>query len=170
MFSLKIGAGGLISRTVPLMQVWPFVAPDSTRKKKLAVPFVMVSSSSSGANVRSPTIAFPMMWSSSSYELYGVKWLPTLDTLSFYVKLIRRLLGVPDAAARVRAREVRARDGRPRPQVQVGDLIIFIVAALIGRRPVCSQCVFAAPMLALYAISIVVAWMFGKKKKTEDED
>jgi Sec-independent protein secretion pathway component TatC len=27
-----------------------------------------------------------------------------------------------------------------------------------------NQCIFAAPMLLLYGLSIGVAWMFGKKK------
>ena len=31
-----------------------------------------------------------------------------------------------------------------------------------------SQFVFAAPMVLLYVISIVVVWIFGKKRKIED--
>jgi sec-independent protein translocase protein TatC len=44
-------------------------------------------------------------------------------------------------------------------------LIIFIVAAVLTPgTDVVSQLMMAIPMLALYAISIVIAWLFGKKK------
>jgi len=45
-------------------------------------------------------------------------------------------------------------------------LIIFIIAAVVTPSPdPVNQCIFAAPMLVLYAISIGVAWMFGKKRE-----
>jgi sec-independent protein translocase protein TatC len=48
-------------------------------------------------------------------------------------------------------------------------LIIFILAALLTPTPdPVNQCIFAAPMIVLYALSIGVAWVFGKKKP-EDE-
>jgi sec-independent protein translocase protein TatC len=38
-------------------------------------------------------------------------------------------------------------------------LIIFVVAAIITPTPdIVNMCIFAAPMIALYAISIGVAW------------
>ena len=44
-------------------------------------------------------------------------------------------------------------------------LIIFIIAALVTPSPdPVNQCIFAAPMLLLYGLSIGVAWLFGKKK------
>jgi sec-independent protein translocase protein TatC len=45
-------------------------------------------------------------------------------------------------------------------------LIIFIIAAVITPSPdMVTQCIFAAPMIGLYILSIGVAWMFGKKRK-----
>ena len=44
-------------------------------------------------------------------------------------------------------------------------LIIFIIAAVITpTSDVVTQALMAAPMIVLYAISIVVAWIFGRKK------
>jgi len=45
-------------------------------------------------------------------------------------------------------------------------LVIFIVAAIAtpSADPV-NQTIFAAPMIVLYLISIVVAWVFQKKTK-----
>jgi sec-independent protein translocase protein TatC len=48
---------------------------------------------------------------------------------------------------------------------------IFIVGAVLspGTDPV-GQLAMAGPMVVLYIISIVFAWMFAKKKKADDED
>jgi sec-independent protein translocase protein TatC len=44
-------------------------------------------------------------------------------------------------------------------------LIIFVIAAVISPgTDVVSQCLMAGPMLGLYGISILVAWIFGKSK------
>ncbi|MGE5278215.1 MAG: twin-arginine translocase subunit TatC [Acidobacteriota bacterium] len=43
-------------------------------------------------------------------------------------------------------------------------LIIFIIAAVITPTPdITTQCVFAVPMILLYLLGIVVAWIFRKK-------
>jgi sec-independent protein translocase protein TatC len=45
-------------------------------------------------------------------------------------------------------------------------LIIFIVAAVVTPTPdVVTQCVFAAPMILLYLIGILVAHVFGKERR-----
>jgi len=44
-------------------------------------------------------------------------------------------------------------------------LAIFVIAAVISPgTDVVSQCLMAGPMLGLYGISILVAWIFGKRK------
>jgi len=44
-------------------------------------------------------------------------------------------------------------------------LIIFIIAAVISPgTDVVSQCLMAGPMLALYGVSILVAWAFAKPR------
>jgi sec-independent protein translocase protein TatC len=50
-------------------------------------------------------------------------------------------------------------------------LIMVIAGAVLspGGDPV-SQMLFAVPMFILYCFSIVLAWLFGKKKKTELAD
>ena len=48
-------------------------------------------------------------------------------------------------------------------------LIIFIIAAVISPgTDVVSQCLMAGPMLGLYGISILVAWIFAKRKTEAD--
>jgi sec-independent protein translocase protein TatC len=48
-------------------------------------------------------------------------------------------------------------------------LIIFIVAAVITPSgDMWNQSAIAIPMIGLYLISIVLAWIFGRKKKERD--
>jgi sec-independent protein translocase protein TatC len=44
-------------------------------------------------------------------------------------------------------------------------MIIFIIAAIVTPPDVVNMCIFAAPMLALYAISIGVAWLVHPKQR-----
>jgi sec-independent protein translocase protein TatC len=45
-------------------------------------------------------------------------------------------------------------------------LLIFIVAAIVTPTPdVLNMCIFAAPMVALYAFSIGIAWMVHPKQR-----
>jgi sec-independent protein translocase protein TatC len=49
-------------------------------------------------------------------------------------------------------------------------LIIFILAAVITpSSDVVNQSIMAGPMIVLYMLSIVIAWVFGKKKRATDE-
>jgi sec-independent protein translocase protein TatC len=48
-------------------------------------------------------------------------------------------------------------------------LAAFIVAAVITPTPdVVNQTALAAPMIGLYLIGVLVAWLFGKKRRSED--
>ena len=48
--------------------------------------------------------------------------------------------------------------------------IIFILAAVITpSSDVVNQSIMAGPMIVLYMLSIVIAWVFGKKKRATDE-
>jgi sec-independent protein translocase protein TatC len=48
-------------------------------------------------------------------------------------------------------------------------LIIFVVAAVITPTgDMVTQSIFAAPMLGLYALSIGIAWVFGKVRPVSD--
>ena len=49
-------------------------------------------------------------------------------------------------------------------------LIIFIVAAIITPTPdIPTLMVFATPMLLLYLVGILVAWIFGRKRLKDEE-
>ena len=49
-------------------------------------------------------------------------------------------------------------------------LIIFVIAALITPTPdIPTQCAFALPMIALYLLGVLMAWLFKKKKEPTSE-
>jgi sec-independent protein translocase protein TatC len=55
--------------------------------------------------------------------------------------------------------------------IKYAVLVIFVIAAVItpDGSPV-SQALVAAPMFVLYLIGILVAWVFGKGEKRDDEN
>src|ERR1700692_83042 len=50
-------------------------------------------------------------------------------------------------------------------------LVIFVIAAIVTPTPdILSMCIFAAPMVALYGISIGIAWMVHPKQRRAREE
>src|SRR5437588_6703514 len=48
-------------------------------------------------------------------------------------------------------------------------LAIFVVAAIVTpTTDILNMCMFAAPMIALYAVSIGVAWLVNRSQKTPE--
>jgi sec-independent protein translocase protein TatC len=55
-------------------------------------------------------------------------------------------------------------------QFRYAVLLIFVVAAIITPTPdIATQSVFAVPMIALYLLGVLVAWLFGKKPEPAEE-
>ena len=174
MLSLKIGffSGLLIASPFVFSQLWLFVAPGLyAREKKVVIPFVVCSSILFlGGAVFAHYIAFPSMWKFfASYEIGDVKFFPQLDlTWSFYVKMILGMGIVFEMPVLVfflaRFGIVTAKFLLKKFKYAI--LIIFIIAAVITpSADMATQCIFAAPMIVLYVVSIGVAWIFGKKRK-----
>ncbi len=177
MFSLKVGvlSGLIIAAPFVFAQLWLFVAPGLySREKKIVIPFVFFSSILFGAGAAfGHFVAFPSMWQffASYADLggSGLKFFPTIDdTFSFYTKMI---LGLGLVFQMPMLVFFLARFGIVTARFLVKHfryavLIIFIAAAVITPSPdMVTQIIFAAPMVLLYLISIVVAWMFGGRKK-----
>jgi sec-independent protein translocase protein TatC len=53
---------------------------------------------------------------------------------------------------------------------KIALVIILIVAAVVSPTgDIPNMMLFATPMMALYVVSIFIAWFFGKKRKTDAE-
>ncbi len=173
---LKISAlaGTVLAAPVVIWQLWLFIAPGLYQhEKRYAIPFVMLSSFFfvSGAAF-SHYLVFPFAWRFfASFNTDYVEFMPRIaPAFSLYSKLMLAMGGVFQMPTLV---FFLARMGVVSGRMlfrytKYAILIIFIVAAIITPGPdVVSQCLVAAPMLMLYAVSILIAWVFGKKRTDE---
>jgi len=171
---IAVLTGVLIASPYIMLQVWLFIAPGLyAKEKKLAIPFVLSSSSLfiSGAAF-SHYFVFPAAWNffggfSNSY----VEFLPRVGPVfGMYVKL---MLGIGltfqlPVLMFVLARLGIVTAGFLTRNFKYAVLFIFIFAAVItpDANPV-TQVMVAGPMVVLYLFGIGAAWLFGKSKKPD---
>jgi sec-independent protein translocase protein TatC len=170
-------AGLLISSPYVMWQVWLFIAPGLyANEKKLAVPFVVFASALfiSGAAF-SHYILFPFAWKFfAGFSNEFVTFTPRIEPVfSLYVKLMLAmgLVFQLPMLMFVLARFGAVTAGFLLRNFKYAVLIMFIVAAII--TPDASfvpQVIMAGSMIGLYAVSIAIVWMFGKKSRTSDDD
>ena len=177
MFSLKIAvlAGVILAAPFVFSQIWLFVAPGLyARERRVVVPFVFFSSLLFfGGAYFAHAIGYPTMWKFfSSYQGEAIKFYPDISsTFSFYFKIMIGMGLVFQMPVLV---FFLARFGIVTARFMVAKfkyavLLIFVIAAVITPSgDAVSLAVFAAPMLVLYGVSIIVAWAFGKRRPTGD--
>ena len=179
MLWIKIAAlsGVLIASPYIMLQVWLFIAPGLyAKEKKLAIPFVLSSSSLFiGGAAFSHYFVFPAAWNffagfSNSY----VEFLPRVGPIfGMYVKL---MLGIGltfqlPVLIFVLARLGIVTAGFLLKNFKYAVLLIFVFAAVItpDGNPV-TQIMVGGPMVVLYLFGIAAAWLFGKSKKTDPSE
>lgn len=176
MFSLKIIVLSALILAAPFIfaQFWLFVAPGLyAKEKKVVIPFVLCSSLLFFAGgYFAHAVGFPTMWTFfSSFENSSIEFFPDLSsTFSFYVRIILGMGLVFQMPVLVfflaRFGIISARFMLAKFKYAV--LLIFVLAAVITPSgDAVSLTVFAAPMLALYLLSIGVAAIFGKTRRQE---
>jgi sec-independent protein translocase protein TatC len=179
MFFFKAGLflALILASPLILLQVWYFIAPGLySKEKRLAVPFVFVATALFlGGAYFGHRIAFRVTWqflAEFAVALDFMNWIPTASSaFSLYMRIVIGLGLIFQMPVVI---FVLARFGIVSARFLIKNfkyavLIIFIVAAVVspGQDPA-SQLIFAAPMMVLYVLSIGVAWLFGKKKLSED--
>ena len=178
MIYIKIAviAGILIASPAVMAQVWLFVAPGLySHEKKLAIPFIILSSLFFIAGAAfAHYYAFPLTFQFfGSFSSDVLTYMPRIEpTFSLYMKLVLifgAIFQMPTVVALL-ARLGLVTAGFMWRNFKYALLAIFIIGAVLspGTDPV-GQIAMAGPMVVLYLISIVFAWMFGKKKKAEEE-
>jgi len=168
-------AGLLISSPYVMWQVWLFIAPGLyANEKKLAVPFVVFASGLfiSGAAF-SHYVLFPLAWRFfASFSNEFIKFTPRVEPVfDLYVRLVLACGAIFQLPMLIfaLARFGIVTAGFLIRNFKYAVLIMFIAAAIITPDgSVVNQVVMAAPMIALYIVSIAVAWMFGKKRTTDE--
>ncbi|HUC74218.1 MAG TPA: twin-arginine translocase subunit TatC [Vicinamibacterales bacterium] len=172
-------AGVVVAAPYIMYQVWLFIAPGLySNEKRMAIPFVLFTTLGFllGAAFNH-YVAFPFMMAFfASFNGVDLAFMPRLeDTFGLYTKMLLGMgvvFQMPTVvfflaklnlvSARFLARHFK-----------YAFLIIFIVAAVITPTgDMMTQTIFAAPMVGLYVLSIVVAWVIGPKraKGMLDED
>jgi sec-independent protein translocase protein TatC len=167
-------AGIFLASPVVLWQFWLFVSPALYRhERRIAVPFVVSTTAFFLAGgYFGYKIAFPMV----------VRFLLTVGqdfrqvvTINEYFSMASKvILGLGLVFEMPVLIMLLARLGVVTHRFllkyfRFAVLIIFIIAAVITPTPdIPTQCVFAFPMIGLYLLGVLVAWIFGKKRPVQE--
>src|SRR5262245_38337526 len=168
---LALMGGVLLSAPFVTYQVWRFIAPGLyAREKKLVVPLVLLASVGTLAGAAfSHYVLFPsMMAFFRTFDSPRMRFMPGVEaTFELYRNTLIGMVVVFQVPTLVfflaRLRLVTARFLWR--HVQHALLVIFIAAAaLTPSTDPWNQTVFAAPMLALYLVSIAIAWLVAPRQ------
>jgi sec-independent protein translocase protein TatC len=168
--NVALVAGLLVSAPFVMYQVWRFIAPGLyANEKRFAVPFVALTSIGSVAGaVFSHYMLFPAtMRFFSAFSSPRMRFMPGVDdTIDLYLKMMLGMAVVFQIPTVVfflaKMRLVTARFLWRNMQYAV--LIIFIISAVLTpSTDPWNQTAFALPMLALYLLSIALAWIVAPK-------
>jgi sec-independent protein translocase protein TatC len=165
-------AGVLIASPGILWQVWQFIAPGLyANEKKLAIPFVVLGTVLALAGAAFAHYqAFPLTFAFlGSFGDENLEYLPRIaPAFSMYLTLVLMFAAIFQLPTLIL---FLARMGVVTARFLIKNfkyaiLIMAIAGAFLspGTDPV-GLMLFALPMMVLYCISIVLAWLFGKKKK-----
>ena len=136
-----------------LYQIWAFISPGLyARERRYAVPFILFATSFFLLGIAGdfqPALRISGLFSFESKIILGMGLVFELPTVVYF--LARLGLITPGFLWR---------------NFKYAILIIFIVAAVVTPTPdMVTQCIFAAPMILLYLLSILVAHVFGRHRE-----
>ncbi len=158
-----------------LLQIWGFISPALYKhEKKYVTPFILLSTISFvvGAAfayyVLFPPAVTYLLWLGSDFQLL----LRATDYFDFII-LIMLAMGIifqMPAVAYVLSRIGVITAGFLISSWKIALVIMLIVAAFVSPTgDIPNMMLFATPMMALYGVSILVAWFFGKKRESIEE-
>jgi sec-independent protein translocase protein TatC len=165
--------GGLFAASpFVFYQLWLFIAPGLYRKEKRCVlPFLL---STVGLFLAGGLFGYKMVYPASLEFLigYGQRFQPMI-TIGEYTRLFVTIIvglglifEMPILVFFLALMRLITARWMWR-NLRYSILVIFIVAAIVTpTADVLNMCLFAAPMLALYAISMGVAWLVNSTRAT----
>src|SRR5215831_5536634 len=167
--------GVIISAPYIMYQVWMFIAPGLyANEKRLAIPFVFFTTAGFVLGAAfNHYIAFPFMMAFfASFNTPDLAFMPKLeDVFGLYSKMMLGMGVVFQMPTVVffLAKMKLVTAHFLASQFKYAVLIIFIVAAVITPTgDMMTQTIFAAPMLGLYILSIIIAWVVGPKRRKDE--
>jgi sec-independent protein translocase protein TatC len=164
--NIALIAGALLAAPFIMFQLWRFIAPGLyAKEKKFAIPFVVLTTAGAlGGAAFSHYIAFPYLIAFfGTFSSADLLFMPRMaDSFDLYAKM---LIGMSVVFQIPTVVFFLAKMGLVTARflwrnIKYAILIIFIVAAVLtpSSDPY-NQMIFAAPMLALYLVSIGIAWI-----------
>jgi sec-independent protein translocase protein TatC len=158
-------AGLFAASPVVFYQLWLFIAPGLYRQeKRYVLPFLL---STVGLFISGGLFGYKMVYPASLDFLigYGQRFQPMI-TIGEYTKLFATIIvglglifEMPILVFFLALMRVITARWMWR-NVQYSILVIFVVAAIVTpTADILNMCLFAAPMIGLYAISMGVAWL-----------
>ncbi len=170
-------AGAAVAAPFIMFQVWMFIAPGLySNEKRMALPFVFFTTAGFllGAAFNH-YIAFPFMMAFfASFNGVELAFMPRLeDTFGLYTKMLLGMgvvFQMPTVVFFLAKLKLVSAHFLAR-HFKYAFLIIFIAAAVITPTgDMMTQAIFAAPMVGLYLLSIVIAWVVGPKRAARVEE
>ncbi len=163
-------AGIIITIPFTFYQIWLFIKPGlEEREKKFAIPFVFFFTLffMSGV-IFAYKVVLPIGF--SFLLRYGGKELSAMPSIKQYMSLFLRMLTAFGLVFELpivtfilsRMGMINAKDLIKKSDYAL--LVIFIVAAVLTPPDVFTQFLMAGPLILLYIISIVIAYLFSTKK------
>jgi sec-independent protein translocase protein TatC len=168
---ISLISGALLAAPYIMYQVWLFIAPGLyANEKKFVVPFVVLSTLGFvGGAAFNHYIAFPfIMIYFASFNTPNLVFMPQLSavfgmyvTMLIGLGLIFQMPTVVFFLARMKV----VTAGFLARHIKYAILLIVVVAAVVTPTgdPM-TLMVFSIPMVSLYVVSIVIAWLVGPKK------
>jgi sec-independent protein translocase protein TatC len=172
---LALLGGVVLAAPFVTYQVWRFIAPGLyAREKRLVVPFIILATMGTLAGALfSHYVLFPSMVAFfSTFEAPRIRLMPRVeDTFGLYKNMLIGMVAVFQIPTLVFFL-ARLRVVTPRflwRHFRYAVLISFVAAAfLTPSSDPWNQAVFAAPMIALYVISIGIAWVVAPRRLDSD--
>ena len=166
-----------IALSIPLLlwQVWGFISPALYRHERAYVtPFIALSTISF---VGGAAFAYYILFPPAVAYLIGVsaEFRPLLRATDYFdfitiIMLAMGLIFQMPAISYVLSRIGILSAGFLIRSWKVSLIVILIVAAIVSpTADVINLMLFATPMMALYVVSILIAWFFGRKRRTDAE-
>jgi sec-independent protein translocase protein TatC len=168
---LALIGGVVLAAPFVTYQVWRFIAPGLyAKEKRFAVPFVLLATAGTlGGALFSHYVLFPaMMGFFQAFASPRIRFTPRVeDTFELYKNTLIAMVAVfqiPTLAFFLaKMRLVTARFLWR--HIDYAILLIFIAAAVLTPSlDPWNQTVFAAPMIAMYLISIGIVWLVRPKR------
>lgn len=167
-----------IALALPLLlwQVWGFISPALYRhERKYVTPFIGLSTISFvGGAAFAYYILFPPAVNfllnvgegEFQFQLRATDYLDFITIIMLAMGLVFQMPAITYVLARIGI----VTPGLLIRSWKISLIVILIVAAVVSpTADVVNMMLFAAPMMVLYIVSIFIAWLFNRKRRTDAE-